>query len=87
MSQQPLAHRTDQTGENCNMCGQAADMTGICLAQGILDFTVSLHFSLTYMFPSFWCLSPLSCALADLPLRPLTYHTTFLSIPTPNPCS
>ena len=32
------------------------DTTGICLARGISDFTVSLRFSPTYAFPSFRCL-------------------------------
>ena len=64
-----------------------ADMTGICLAQGISDITVSLRFSSTYVFPSFRCLGPLSRTSADLPLCPFTYCTTFLSTPAPNPCS
>ena len=63
------------------------DTTGICLARGISDFTISLRFSSTYAFPRFRCLGPLPCALADLRLRPLTYCTTFLSTPAPDPRS
>ena len=63
------------------------DRTGICLARGISDFTISLRFSSTYAFPRFRCLGPLPCASADLCLHPLTYHTTFLSTPAPDPRS
>ena len=63
------------------------DMTGICLAYRLLDFTGSLHFSLTYAFPSFWCLSPLSCASANVPLYPCTCCTTFRSVLASHPSS
>ena len=56
------------------------DTTSISLACGFAHFTVSLHFSLTYTFPSFRCLGRPSPAS-------LYCHTTFLSTPAPNPCS
>ena len=57
------------------------DMTSISLACGFAHFTVSLRFSLTYVFPSFRCLSPLPCALADLPLRHFTVVPLSLALP------
>src|ERR1700761_2919781 len=57
------------------------DTTGICLARGISDFTVSLRFSSTYTFPSFRCLGPLLCASADLRLRRFTIVPLSLALP------
>ena len=48
------------------------DMTSIFLACRFAHFTVSLRFSLTYTFLSFWCLGPLPCASANLPLHHFT---------------
>src|SRR5260370_193503 len=50
-------------------CG---DTTGISLGCGLLHFTISLRFSSTYAFPSFWCFHTECIKLGGIPVGSYT---------------